>query len=890
MNWSRFSKPSNKLYSLLACFVFCLLIPSQGTMGCGVSYPSDYFQVFFLESDLLDESEYESFYYPWYYNYQDRLEYVDWENRSTAETDFNTANLADWKAFFADQYTAEQLKEAIYTVDIAVYQDIVQARKQNRTASLKGDHSNNKFLKALSSGKHPEALDYLLFAKECETWALLDGYWDTPERNTANMATKLEAGKTLRENAGSPFLKDRYAFQLIRLAHYSQEYAEAISLYDTFFDPAGNPGGSTLIQQRSLLLKAGALKWERQFGESMYLFSKVFRTTPPLRKSADQDFGFIGMQHFSAAESYTQSQEERAFLWAMRGFQADFPDLEAIRTLADLDTDQQLLEVLLIRQLNLLEAEVMSPRLTQNASIDQVKVDAHVYQNPEGKDLDFDFDPGTIPGYEGGKGFWGSIAGFFQGIWDWFTGLFSVAAPQNPLYEPEAYREEEILQEDLNQDELLRSYLDFTKSMARKSETEKPELWYLAAGYLEFMRGQYPTAEGLLKNAKKEAKPGSPIDSQIELLQILNKVMSLGKVEQAQEKDLLACMQWLEEMKEQHDNDRILNRSLTAIGQHYLKGGDIIKGILCFAKAEDDLSVNVLCDIYADISDLETLRDKLESGPDGPWESYLIEDFPLGRAEMQDLIGTRYFRSAQFEAAYREFKALPESYWTSKREDPDWKEYAWEEVNTTTVPEWAYFEELKVFSARFVTPQEMYGSDAPEYEEFTKLSFLEKVIDLEQRAKDHPEEAYESYMRIGKAFESTPFWGYSGVLWKGELSWQWQFYYSATQYPFNIPEFSTELYIREHQFLLEYGSPEIAQLYYGRAMESTPDSELAAAACFAAIDCEGDYQTSMHASHDFGTDLSWYEIFKDKYSHTREYELDLATCPMLYAYLNRAVN
>lgn len=877
MKWSPFLKYFGK--SLVLIGLLLSVCQSPSLKACSISYPSDYFQVFFLESDLLDNQEYQEFYYPWYYNYRDAWQYQNTNSRTPVQQDFDSANIAEWKDYFGDKYSEEALREAIYTAEKSVFESL-----SSSSPGLPDSLSGNTLLKSFKAGKNTLELEYLLFAKECEAFASLDRWYDTADREPTTMRAQIERGKELRENCTVPFLRDRYAFQIVRLYHYLGKYQEAIDTYNALF-PEGKTG-SPLIRYRAMLLKAGALKWEKKTGESQYLFGKVFHECPPLRKSADHDFSFFSPLDFPDALAYAENEEEQATLWAMRGFHSDYPDLETLRNLSDFDVDETLLEVLLVRQLNLLEAEIMSPRFTQNVALDESKVEKHQYRYPQVGDLDF--DPGQIEGYESKRGFWASIGDFFRAIAQWFKNLFSVADPQNPFYDPDDFRDEEIAEDALNRDNLLQDYVEFTQTKARTQGTAHPELWYLASGYVEFMRGQYAIAEGLYKNAEKTAPQGSNIHSQIQLLRSLTRIMEAEKIDAKEEKELLVGLQWLEQMKATHQNNRIMDRTLTVLGQRYLAQDELLKGIMCFAKLDNDLPFNVLCDVYAEEDDLKALRSTLESGGTNAWEKWLLKDFPLEPYQLQDLIGTRYLRMAKFEEAYKEFKSLPESYWTERKEDPAWREYAWVET-TDEVPEWAYFEEYKLFFASFDP-----GGEVAEEEglsgEFSKLSFLEKVIDLEQQARDHPDEAYDNYLKIAHGFESTPFWGYSGTLWKGNLTWQWQFYYSANQYPFNIPEFSTELYIREHQFLIEYGSYKLAQLFYRKAMDATEDPELGAEACFAALSCENHFQTSIHRSHDWQADISLYELFRDRYGSTSMYKFAEENCPTMNAYLNRAVN
>ena len=90
----------------------------------------------------------------------------------------------------------------------------------------------NKMTGYFMQTKDLEALGYLMYAKQVEPYVLGDEGWEAPNRDSVQMARLIKSGIQLYNAAGKEFIRYRYGYQVLRLYHYSGQYAACIKWYD----------------------------------------------------------------------------------------------------------------------------------------------------------------------------------------------------------------------------------------------------------------------------------------------------------------------------------------------------------------------------------------------------------------------------------------------------------------------------------------------------------------------------------------------------------------------------------------------------------------------------------------------------------------------------------
>ncbi len=148
--------------------------------------------------------------------------------------------------------------------------------------------------------KDLEALGYIMYAKQVEPNVLGDwSAWEPVARDKDKMAKLQKNGVQLYNVAKNEFIKLRYAYQVVRLAHYAGRYEEAITSYDQLVKPNTT---KSILQDMSLSLKAGALSRTGQKNDAAYIFSQLFSKNEVMRVSNYMSFDW-SVKRFDAKES-----------------------------------------------------------------------------------------------------------------------------------------------------------------------------------------------------------------------------------------------------------------------------------------------------------------------------------------------------------------------------------------------------------------------------------------------------------------------------------------------------------------------------------------------------------------------------------------------------------
>lgn len=312
------------------------------TLSCGPSPdPYDYYISFF--SPFSKGSGYEPFYYTSLSSF--------YGDPTPSE---ETANVSDWQNYTGSSVTAKDIREGIYT-----YKQEQLSAIANGSDMLPDSVKQNSFAQFLLKEKNREAARYLLFAKTCEPAVINADPWSVPDRNNVLLGDLYTEGDSLYHKTKDKDIRERYAFQLIRLQHYSKAYPEAVASFDKLFDGKEK---SSLVYFKALALKAGALLRMKDSVQSAYLFSRVFEKAPSLRVSC---FTSLMWTNTTNDQVYTlcKDNHEKAMVAAIYGFANSEPDVAALRQVYAFDPASPALNILLGREINKLEDTYFSPYL-----------------------------------------------------------------------------------------------------------------------------------------------------------------------------------------------------------------------------------------------------------------------------------------------------------------------------------------------------------------------------------------------------------------------------------------------------------------------------------------------------------------------------------------------
>ncbi|MDB5034340.1 MAG: hypothetical protein JWQ98_1581 [Chlorobi bacterium] len=466
--------------------------------------------------------------------------------------------------------------------------------------------AGNGLIRLLVARRDTTSLGYILYAKHCEQYAAVGDGWEPRVRDTAAMRELIAAGTAGHDHAASEFLKLRYAFQAVRMAHYGGWLQEAIDLHDRLVAPSRF---RSLIRYRALALKAGALKQLGRVPEGLYLFSRVFDSCDDCRSLTLLDFEYPGPGTRDSLYALTRNDHERATIAMMEGLAGARLGLESLREMRRYEPRSPRLEVMMMRQVHAVEENIYRLEATRPA-----------------------------------------LMGRKEGLA--FAMEHNVPISEREMEHPETGPE------------YLAALRRFIMDGATGGGVHEPALWHLAAGYLDLMDSRFDSSDVNLQEALRLGAGSSDIVHQARLLRFLVRLKKGGSIDETLRTDFPVELEWLR-VKEMRRYSSKYQKAMTALAQRYLAQDDVPRAILAMDAAGDAVSRNVLLDFYATHDDLSRLEGIITTPGGSPIDTMLVRRSSLDRNDLLDLRGTRLLRDGRIDEALGAFQAIPDSYWSA---------------------------------------------------------------------------------------------------------------------------------------------------------------------------------------------------------------------------------
>lgn len=327
--------------------LFCLLPPRPIASSCDPA-PRDAAGYSFLMPEIIKPTTYIPVHFMGFRELYDR--YV--RQQSVRRQD----NVSEWRERFCNIPGAQDIEFIIYKASIP---DMEQLRTAiaSKSIPLSPVLSNNSFARYLDRNKCTETVDYLIYAKRCEPHVTQRDPWDDTPRNVRAMEDLIDRGLNRFLGIESHYFRLRYAYQMIRLAHYAQQYERTLELYDYLMPKTDND--PSLIEYWIEGHRAGALMALGRNVEASYIYARVFQNCPSRRESALESFRIRTDEEWNACLLLCRDDQERATLYAMRAYAGDSRAAEEMEQIYEYDPANEHLELLLIKEISELEKELL---------------------------------------------------------------------------------------------------------------------------------------------------------------------------------------------------------------------------------------------------------------------------------------------------------------------------------------------------------------------------------------------------------------------------------------------------------------------------------------------------------------------------------------------------
>jgi hypothetical protein len=266
----------------------------------------------------------------------------------------DSTNLVEWYEFFKREVSTSDLGYLVYESRIGEIDTSIFYLKNNQYPISEELSSNSLFAiqdKALAK----EFLFYLGFAKRCEPFATYaPGWWERdnvdPRNDKSAMLKLIEGGKKVMTNAKMPFIKERYAFQLVRLLYQSGLYDECITFYN---ENKGVFISKTAIPYRALGYVAASYYKQNEYSQANYLYAILYDQCDAMKKTCLRSFHPQEEADWNGALALAQNTREKELLWHLLGLYVD--PVRAMKEIYALNPKSDLLDLLLVRAVNINE-------------------------------------------------------------------------------------------------------------------------------------------------------------------------------------------------------------------------------------------------------------------------------------------------------------------------------------------------------------------------------------------------------------------------------------------------------------------------------------------------------------------------------------------------------
>jgi len=265
-------------------------------------------------------------------------------------------NCLEWKKKLGNSINPKDVYTILYETDGEQFETAYETR------TLKKVFENNTFIEALLKPKNKALLHYMVFAKMLEYNSNFDVKWESWSQigygsKDHQLASLTDFEKKIK-TAKDPFLKQRYAFLILRYSFYAQDKEQVIRLYDTYFADNKN----TILEPWALYYKALCID---NFPLQNYLLSKVFATC--------EEKSFAVLQHYNfklttETLALAQNDEERSVILSIESFRNPGPDLKTIQEVYKLSPKSVNLSFLIGREINKLEDWIFTPQYTSDGT------------------------------------------------------------------------------------------------------------------------------------------------------------------------------------------------------------------------------------------------------------------------------------------------------------------------------------------------------------------------------------------------------------------------------------------------------------------------------------------------------------------------------------------
>ena len=813
-----------------AVILLLALLPIGRTNGCGVYYFKDEYRMVFFNPSLVKDPALRSLHLLF------GMPFI-YEPSDPANQDY-LRNCQEWLDYLGPTVQIQDVQKVLYQTSADSVLSAIEGKQLNTY------FPGNSFIKQLLLPAHAEALAYLKLAVHAEfahfadtdPWGLNENLFDFGEKMRPLIASATNKLKSLKD----PFLIQRYAFQLVVQSRYTGNQEQCLKYCDEYF-PLDK--SASILMPWAQLHKAEVLATQNRLDESIYILSRVFDLCESKKYRVHQ---LVNRQTLERGLKYTKTAREKAVIFALLAYKNPGRSLQHLQRIAITDLNSRYFPQLLVREINKIEDWLLTSKITFFSEND--------------------------------------------GSWGGEEGVDFLPPEESGLRMKEIPYLQKNLQKDLS---YLRQVRGLIESLIGKAAPSHKQFLHLAAAHLFYLDHLPLKAKMHLANVPIQADNSIQLQRNLIQLLILPELMDINT---PSAKNLIAAS--FQKIKGQagllESRVRIYPKLMLYFSRLYQQKEDVVSAGLFYLRSSSipTFSFDYNTDYYAkiryfdefasleDLDELIVLAQKKhrsnfeklltdslnvfeqKSYQEYPVYNYSEESLPIhvmpSLGQLYDLKGTIAFRQNRLKEAFEAFEQLPDTYWRDTYEFGNF---------LTHDP--------------FVDAQS-FPWEGKRLELGSKKAMVKKMLELEKlSSKTGPQQAEAAYL-LANAYFNSSYWG----RW-----WMMDSYgKSAVNYSWGSQDHKS-LNLEAEQGFLVYNKLSRAVAYYQKALQNTPNVELAARATYMLGYCEkyskiagGEFYEEYFDKGKVTYVSPIFSTFRKKFGHTLAYQECLKTCPELADY------
>lgn len=542
-----------KVLKMLFVFIFSLTTYFSQTVNVGAcsGEPSlDSHRVWLFQPDLPQVTGLRPFIFAGTIYYDGFDDKYGFSNSAAVDTAHYELNIREWQQVAGASATAADVRKVLYHLDAPRF-----------FRQLPDTLRNNTFIAALKRPANKALMDYLLLSKKIEGALNKKDEWGTTSADFDEAKTILPEAKAQLDKASTPFLKLRTAYQMMRL---NPDPAANQRIYDTyianiqtdswikssaFFYTVVTPDATVrdVWETQSWNMEDGTIKPKtvaqiNSIARANLRLSKVFTTSLDKRYRVMQLFD---RQYLPQTLALAQTNADKATLYAMTGLRDPGRSLTTLQNIYRLDPQNAPLKLLLAREINKIEDQLWTSKLTGNA-----------------------------------ESFWDSIVQYRNA---------------NPSYTSKQMidlgKSLYLMRNRVNDLAYLKQVADFAAQVISEDKQPDKAFWLLSGAYLSLMNKDAAKAQTLLAQAKGVANVSPEMQLQIALTDLMATVFAEPKISAATEQKIVDFVRLLDQNKANLSNPKTFrSQVMLFLAGKYLEERNVTKATLLYAKSDQDFS------------------------------------------------------------------------------------------------------------------------------------------------------------------------------------------------------------------------------------------------------------------------------------------------------------